>query len=173
MLDLRRALQEAPPPEQTQAPQTGAETNGTGGDAAPEQEQALTTEAYLNEMLKLRGEPDGLSDDMDPQLKGVMEEQYKMQTKEMARENVEGIMEISPEVSKNDAQNFVLDSIQGKWVDAWDRAMKAARKIVEKEQNEKEQKDLRTEGANSGSQGSDDKPIMSRADAKAKILSDL
>ena len=170
MLDMRRALQEGQTPA---AAQTSAETNGTGAETPAEQEQALSTEAFLTQLVEAQGGMPEVPEGTDAQTQANTEAVHKLQTKAMMDENIDGIMEVSPKAPKRDVQDFILDAMQAKWVDAWDRAMKAARKIVEMEQNEKEQKDLRVEGANSGSQGSDDKPIRSRADARAAMQAEL
>ena len=160
MLDpgTQTTTQTAPPP---------ATGNGTGaGDAGTE---AMSTEAFINELVGMRGTPPGVAEGMDETQQLILENQFKQDTRAMVEDIKEAIREVSPDIGRGDLQEFARAFVQGDPLAMWKVAQSAARKAAEAEDNEKEQEDLRVEGSNSGTKGSEKEPITTTQQAAVAL----
>lgn len=157
------------PETQTTPPPDAA----TGADAGAET-QAMDTEAFIAEMLKARGPAPGVGaegiTDIERQ---ILEQQYRQDTRFMISDIQEAIREISPNVERRDLQQYALAAVQNDSVGMWKIAQEALRKETEREQNDTKLQDLRVEGANSGTRGTEAASINSTDDAFTSILNKI
>ena len=150
MLDANQATTQAAPPPAT----AGAEGN-----------EPLSTEAFVNELIGLRGPAPGLNEGMSDTERALTEGLFKQDTRAMVEDIKSAIQEIAPDIGRGDVQEFARAFVQGDPLAMFKVAMSHARKAAEKEDNEKEQEDLRVEGSNSGTKGTEKEPITTTQQA--------
>lgn len=154
---------------QTTPPATG---NGTGAGADAGQD-AMSTEAFINELVGMRGTAPGVAEGMDETQQLILENQFKQDTRALVADIKEAIQEVSPDIGRGDLQEFARAFVQGDPLAMWKVAQSAARKAAEKEDNEKEQEDLRVEGSNSGTKGTEKEPITTTSQAALALAEAL
>lgn len=156
--------------EQNGAPTAGAQTTTppAAGQTTPPPE-AIGPEAFLNDIVKARGAPPNLTDETDPALREVIEEQFRQQTRNLMTDIETSIREVSPDITRADVQKFTRAFIERDPLAMWQAAQAASRKEAEAEQNDEKSEDLRTEPASSGSRGTERKPASSLTEVMLNI----
>lgn len=129
-------------------------TNGTGEQTG---DDAMTTQAFLEDMIAQRGAPE-TEEGADPQMAALIQNQFRQDTRAYIEDIKEAIREVSPDVSRGDLQKYTRAVVQGDPMEAWKIAQSATRKEMEAEQNSSKTEDLRVEGSNSGTKGTDAPP---------------
>ena len=112
----------------------------------------------------------GFSDGMDETQKLILENQFRQDIRQRYNDEREIIMEAYPDASRGDVQKFITARGKEDVVGMMQALESIVKKAAEKQQNSKEQEDLRVEGANSGSKGDEDAPIRSVDDSMSAIL---
>ena len=151
------------PNAQTQTTEPGSEGGGEADD------ETLSTQAFLEDLVKMRGEVPGVVPDGDATQNAILENQFRQDTRAMIEDVKEVLREVSPDVSRGDLQKFTKAFVQGDPLEMWKVAQSAARKAAEAESNSKEQKELRVEGANSGAKGTETEPVRTASAAALRI----
>ena len=148
----------------TPAPATAPATEpaGDGNDSQ-------STQAFLEDILKMRGEAPGLEEGMDETQSAILQNQFKQDTRAMIEDVKEVIREVSPDVGRGDLQKFTKAFVEGDALALWSVAQAAAKKEAEAEQNAKRGEDLRVEGSNSGTKGKDAPAPTSVQEATMRI----
>ena len=148
---------------QTTPPATG---NGTG---AGTENEAMSTEAFVNDLMKLRGATPGVQEGMDETQQLILENQFKQDTRAMVSDIKEVIREVAPDISRGDLQEFARAFVQRDPLALFKVAQSYTRKAAEAESNAKEQEDLRVEGSNSGTKGTEKELPTTTAEAALQL----
>ena len=153
--------------QQTQT-QTTPPAGAGAGDAG---DAGVPTEQFVNDLLSSAGTPPGVSEGMDETQQLILENQFRQDVRQRYNDEKEIIMEAYPDASRGDVQKFIAARGKDDVVGMMQALEAIVKKAAEKQQNTKEQEDLRVEGANAGSKGDEEAPINSVADSMAAILS--
>ena len=155
-------------PEQTAIPpEVTGDPNAEGAG-----NEAVATEALLNELLQMRapnGATPGVTDEASDIERQILENQFRQDTRLMMSDVREMIEEVSPNATRGDIQAFTRAFVKGDPMEMWKVAMNSTRKQTEKESNSKELKDLRVEGGNSGTKGTEKTPIRTTSEAALRL----
>ena len=157
------------PKVQTAQTAQTAQTNGTTGTAPSD--EAVDMGAFVDEMVGHRGEVPGVTEGMDPTQQQILENQFRQDTRFMMEDIKSAIKEVSPDATLADIQKFARAFVQGDALAQWQAAQGAARKEAEQEENEEETKELRIEGAGSGTKGTE-KTLPSTPGEAALMVAD-
>ena len=150
-----------------------AQNGGQQTAAAPAEgavPEAMTAQAFLEDMLKARGGTPNLSDEMSDNERLQAEESFRLRTRLDMSDITDGIKELNPEITTADAQAYVRAWFSRDPIAAYKAVQAADRKLAEKEANDKGQKELRVEGAGGGSAtGNERGTIRSLSDAVLSV----
>ena len=150
----------------TQTPQVPAQAPAQ----TAEQDDTLTAEQLLQGIIEARGGVPQAPEGQDPKITQLEERVFQQDIRETIRSEAEALLEINPDMTRNDAHRIVLARAENDVVGLYQAIEKVVRKLAEKEQKGKDDEELRVEPANSGTPGSDDEPIRNMADAVQGIL---
>ena len=137
--------------------------------ATPEVPEAMAAGVFLEDMMKVRGGDPRVTEEMSDFEREQLEEQFRLRTRLDMSDIAEGIKELIPEITTADSQAFVRGWFSRDPIATAKALQTAMRKVFEKEANEKGRKELRVEGANSGSKGNERAPIRSMGDAILQV----
>lgn len=169
---------------QTTAPQQTATPPAETGQVPVDEVMGL--EAVANAILGQNPAVPGVTEDLDPTMALILQNQYRQETQMTARDIMDTLHEAYPDSARGDRQKFAIAFLRGRPItpaqpgventlvkdalDTYKASRDGYRKEIEKEQNEKPLDDLRMEPAGSGAKGSETPEINSVHDAKMAIL---
>ena len=148
-------------------------TQAAAPGAEPEAEDILTMEQLLEGVIKGRGDKPVAAENEDPERVAMREETYMSRLDRSIRNEIDALMEVNDNISRNDAHRLVLAAASGDVVPFFQACEKVIRKLTEQEQNEEDSENLRVEPANSGSAGESSTEITGVGDAVQSILSKI
>ena len=150
--------------------QTGTPPPAAGAET---EDQAMATEAFVNDLIKMRtpegGNVPGVTDEIDGTQRMILENQFRQDTRALMSDVREMIEEVSPNVTRSDLQKFTRAFVGGDPLEMWKVAQTAARKEAESQEDDEKLEDLRVEGGNSGTQGTERTPINTTSQAALRL----
>ena len=149
--------------------QQGQQTAPPAGTETPPADQAMSFQAFVDDMTSRRMPQGGFGEELTPEQLRQEEINLKNETRFMLQDLEVGVREVAPYFTRADMQKLSSAYIDGDGVALVQVVESAVRKAIEKEQNEKPLEDLRTEPAGSGTRGNERPPVRSMREAMMNI----